>query len=113
MNAYRNMSQSVVHYYHVTRSQNHKYQHLDDLICALKNKNKNRTKKKKRKKPRRLQLSLRCNSFYYTASIAIKILNTTLRAAEAPVGNFVIFGLEILLSTLSISICIRKQNSSE
>ena len=36
MNAYRNMSQSAVHYYHVTRSQNHKYQHLDDLICALK-----------------------------------------------------------------------------
>lgn len=51
MNAYRNMSQSVVHYYHVTRSQNHKYQHLDDLICALKkqkqkpNNNEKKTKK--------------------------------------------------------------------
>lgn len=111
MNAYRNMSQSVVHYYHVTRSQNHKYQHLDDLICALKKQKQKPNNNEK--KPRRLQLSLRCNSFYYTASIAIKILNTTLRAAETPVGNFVIFGLEILLSTLSISICIRKQNSSE
>ena len=49
-------------------------------------------------------------AFITLLPLQLKVLNTTLRAAETPIGNFVIFGLQCLLSTLSIAICICKQN---